>query len=81
MALANTFFTTQEVAKKLGISRGRVSQLCMAIRAKKQKIGTLVGASLVFTDVEIERLRATNRPRGRPVGSRDRVPRNSKMMA
>lgn len=81
MALANTFFTTKEVATKLGVSRGRVSQLCVALRAGGEEIGTLVGPALVFTDVEIKRLRASIKPTGRPKGSQKHSHRNSKMMA
>ena len=81
MPLANTFYTTQEVASKLGISRSRVAQLCMMIRAQDEKIGTMVGNSLVFTHLEIKRLKLEHRPRGRPQGSRDRSPRKSEQFA
>lgn len=81
MPLANTFYTTQEVASKLGVSRGRISQICTSLRADGQSIGTMVGNSLVFTDLEIRRLKAEIRPRGRPEGSRDKSPRKTKTLA
>ncbi len=81
MALANTFFTTKEVATKLGVSRGRVSQLCVALRGVGEEIGTLVGPALVFTDIEIKRLRDSIKPTGRPKGTQKQSQRNSKMMA
>lgn len=81
MALANTFYTTKEVAVKLGVSRGRVSQLCVALRSDGQSIGTLVGASLVFTDLEIKRLKNSIKPTGRPRLVPKHSGRNSKLMA
>ena len=81
MPLANTFYTSLEVAGRLGVSRGRISQICTKLREQGQSIGTVIGNALVFTDLEIKRLKAEIRPRGRPEGSRDSSPRKSKMLA
>jgi hypothetical protein len=66
MPIHNTFYDTQEVADSLGVSRSRVAQLLTRIRESGRKIGEKVGNALIFTELEVERIRQELRPNGRP---------------
>lgn len=58
-------FTAQEVAERLGVTRGRVHQL-----ARAHELGRRVGNAKLFSDVEVARLAGMEtHSRGRPRGA------------
>ena len=69
MPLQNSLFTMTEVATKLGITCGRVSQLCSALRGNGTHIGSELGKMKVFNSAEIELIKREMRPVGRPKNS------------
>ncbi len=73
MPLQNSLFTMTEVAKELGVTCGRVSQLCSTLREKGAEIGSELGKMRVFNRAEIELIRREMKPRGRPKNSASAV--------
>lgn len=69
MPLQNSLFTMTEVAKELGVTCGRVSQLCSFLRKKGTIIGSDLGKMKVFNLAEIELIKREMKPVGRPKNS------------
>ena len=61
MALLDKLFTTSEVANLLGVTPGRVRQICLEL-----ELGTKSGRDRFLTTEEIETMRGHQRPAGRP---------------
>lgn len=57
-----SLLTTTEVAKRLGVTEGRVRQLYLEKRLMGRKVGTI----LLFSEDVVDAFKAIDRPSGRP---------------
>lgn len=62
----SNIYTTEEAAAELGLAARRVRELAVSTGS-----GTRKGAAWLFSDADLDRMRARNTRRGRPPMSRE----------